>query len=155
MILYRFSHPKFALDLSGTGARLRGGRWNPAGIAVTYTSERISLALLEVLANTGSLPELQRIKLVEIDIPDNAGVQEIKLSGLKKNWHLDFDYTQWMGREILRSARSLLIRCPSVIVPSENNFLINPLHPDFKKVRAKTADFLFDERLFRRASRSE
>jgi RES domain-containing protein len=152
MILYRFSHPKFAHDLSGTGARLRGGRWNPAGIAVTYTSERISLALLEVLANTGSLQELQRIQLVEIDIPETGGTHEIKLSGLKKNWHQDFDYTQWMGQEILRSGKSLVIRCPSVIVPSEHNFLINPLHPDFKKIKVKTAtDFRFDERLFRTA----
>ena len=46
MIVYRFAHPKFAHDLSGTGARLKGGRWNTAGTPVIYTSECISLALL-------------------------------------------------------------------------------------------------------------
>ncbi len=51
MTVYRFTHKKFAGELSGTGARLVGGRWNPVGVSVVYTSESISLALLEVLAN--------------------------------------------------------------------------------------------------------
>lgn len=150
MIVYRFAHPKFALDLSGTGARLVGGRWNPAGIPVTYTSEHVSLALLEILANAGSLQELQAIHLVEIEIPDNVTLHEVKLSGLKKEWYRDFDYTQWMGQEILQNSKALLIKCPSAIVHSEHNFLINPLHPDFKKVRpVRAAGFYFDERLFK------
>ncbi len=150
MILYRFAHPKFARDLSGTGARIMGGRWNPSGVPVTYTSEHISLALLEILANTGTFEELRMIHLVEIAIPDNAPVHEVKLSGLKKQWFHDFDYTQWMGQEILKNNKALLIKCPSVIVPTEHNFLINPLHADFKKIKlAHAADFYFDERLFK------
>lgn len=149
MILYRFCHRKFSHDISGTGARLKGGRWNPAGISVVYTSESISLALLEVLANAGTLNELQPIQLMEIDIPSQAIQQEIKLQGLKKEWYHDFDYTQWMGQEILRTNRSVLVRCPSAIVHREHNYLINPLHPDFKKIKVRTVtDFYFDERLF-------
>lgn len=150
MIVYRFAHPKFATDLSGTGARMMGGRWNPAGIPVTYTSEHISLALLEILANANSLAELQAIHLVQIEIPDTAAIHEVKLSGLKKEWYHDLDYTQWMGQEILKNSKALLIKCPSAIVHSEHNFLINPLHSDFKKIRlAHAAGFYFDERLFR------
>jgi RES domain-containing protein len=153
MIVYRFAYPRFATDLSGTGARLRGGRWNPPGIPVTYTSEHISLALLEVLANAGTLEELQLIRLVEIDIPASITAHEIKASALKKNWFHDFDYTQWMGQEMLRTGKAALIKCPSVIVPNEHNFLINPLHPDFKKIKLKeVSDFHFDERLFRRVA---
>lgn len=150
MIVYRFAYPKFARDLSGTGARLIGGRWNPVGIPVTYTSEHISLALLEIIANAGSLEELQAIHLVQIEIPENATIHEVKLSGLKKEWYRDFDYTQWMGQQILKTSKALLIKCPSAIVHSEHNFLINPLHADFKKIRlAHAAGFYFDERLFR------
>lgn len=150
MILYRFSHPKYAHELSGLGARLKGGRWNPVGISVVYTSESISLALLEILANTGSLETLQRLQLMEIHVPDNASCQDIKLQQLKKDWHHDFDYTQWMGKAILQSQKTLLCRCPSAIVHREHNLLINPLHPDYKKVKVQEAsDFYFDERLFK------
>jgi RES domain-containing protein len=150
MILYRFSYPKFAGDLSGNGAKLCGGRWNPVGIAVTYSSGHISLALLEMLANTGTLEELQSVQLVEIDVPDHTGVQEIRLSGLKKNWQADFDYTQWMGQAILNAGKDLLVKCPSAIIPAEHNYLINPRHPDFKKIRVSVSkDFNFDRRLFK------
>ena len=150
MILYRFAHRKFAHELSGTGARLKGGRWNPAGLPVLYTSESISLALLEVLANAYTLVELQMIQLMEIDIPAHAECREIKLQSLKKDWYRDIDYTQWMGKEILQSRKTLLFQCPSAIVHKEHNYLINPLHVDFIKVRLhNAADFYFDERLFK------
>ncbi len=149
MILYRFAHRNFAHDLSGNGARLKGGRWNPPGIPVLYTSENISLAVLEILANAGSTENLKAIRLMEIDIPDKSGIHEIKLQDLKKNWFRDFEYTQWMGREMLLNGKALLYKCPSAIIHREHNFLINPLHPDHKKIRLKTStDFYFDERLF-------
>lgn len=151
MILYRFAHRKFAHELSGIGARLKGGRWNPAGLPVLYTSETISLALLEVLVNASTLEELQSIQLMEIHIPSNTECQEIKLQNLKKDWNHDIDYTQWMGKEILQTKKTLLFQCPSAVVHKEHNYMINPLHPDFKKVRLQNAaDFYFDERLFKK-----
>lgn len=153
MIVYRFAHQKFANELSGTGARLKGGRWNPVGLPVIYTSESISLALLEVLANALTLEELQMIRLMEIEIPATATAeyQDVKLQSLKKDWYHDVDYTQWMGQEILKTKKSLLFRCPSAIIHKEHNYLINPLHPDFKKIKLNSsADFYFDERLFKR-----
>jgi len=151
MIVYRFAHRKFANELSGTGARLKGGRWNPVGLPVIYTSESISLALLEVLANALTLEELQMIRLMEIEIPTAAEYHDVKLQSLKKDWYLDVDYTQWMGQEILKTKKSLLFRCPSAIIHNEHNYLINPLHPDFKKIKLNNStDFYFDERLFKR-----
>ena len=149
MIVYRFSSPKYAADISGTGARLKGGRWNPPGVAVVYSSAHISLALLEVLANARTLDELQIIHLVEIEVPDDS-VYEIKASQLKKEWWEDFAYTQWMGEQILRENTSLLIKCPSAIVDKEDNYLINPSHLLYSKVKIRTSgDFRFDERLFK------
>jgi RES domain-containing protein len=149
MILYRFSHKKFARDLSGNGARLFGGRWNPAGIPVIYTSSSISLALLEVLANAHTLIELKSIQLMEIEVPDQSVSTEIKLQSLKKNWYLDYDYTQWLGKEIILANKSLVCQCPSAIVHREPNFLINTQHAEFKKIKLlNSADFYFDERLF-------
>lgn len=153
MIFYRFAHRKFSHDLSGTGAKLKGGRWNPPGLPVVYTSESISLAVLEILANALTLQELQSVQLMQIEIPGNASCHEIKLQSLKRNWYKDFDYTQWMGQEIIRSQKALLCRCPSAIIQQEHNYLINTLHPDFKTVKLREAkDFDFDERLFSKQS---
>ena len=150
MILYRFSHLKYARDLSGMGAKLYGGRWNPAGIPVIYASESISLGLLEVLVNAGTLRELQLLALMEIDIPSTTQIHEVKLSGLKKEWQVDIEYTQWMGQQILLSKKALLIKCPSAIIQKENNYLINPLHEDFRKIKLPTTShFHFDDRLFK------
>ena len=86
MIIYRFAHKKFAGDLSGTGAKLNGGRWNFTGIPVVYSSEHISLGLLEILANANTLDDLQNIQLLEIEVPAQCKPDEIKIEKLKKNF---------------------------------------------------------------------
>jgi RES domain-containing protein len=150
MILYRFSHKMYSTDISGEGARLRGGRWNPKGIPALYTSEFISLGLLEVLVNANTIEELQQIRLMEIELPDTASKEVFTPKQLKKNWQFDFEYTQWLGSEILRHNNVLMIQCPSAVVDKEHNFIINPLHKDFKKVKLVDASsFYFDERLFK------
>ena len=153
MIVYRFCHKKYARELSGIGAKLKGGRWNPPGIAVLYTSASISLALLEILANAYSFDDLQMIQLMEIEIPNHLSRHEITLENLKKEWYHDIDYTQWLGKEILLSQKALLCSCPSAIVHKEQNYLINTSHPDCKRIKLlHTENFYFDERLFTRGS---
>jgi RES domain-containing protein len=135
MIVYRFAHYLFADDLTGTN--------------VLYTSGTISLSLLEILVNAGSFEALQPFRLIQLTIPDTAIKYQINTKNLKKNWHQDIGYTQWMGSEILQEKKALVIECPSVIIPQESNFLLNPLHKDFNKIRMKeVSDFSFDERLF-------
>ncbi len=150
MIVYRLAHFKYANDVSGTGAKLTGGRWNTPGIAMLYTSEHISLALLEVLANAHTLEQLQSVRLLEISIPVKADETEIKLGQLKTDWWNDFDYTRWIGDEMMKANEALIIKCPSAIINSEHNYLINPSHAHFKRVKATMkTDFRFDERLFK------
>ena len=150
MIVYRFSHPKYAHDISGTGAKLKGGRWNAIGLPLLYTSESISLSLLEVLANATTLKELQLLQLVEIELPSNASLHQLQSSQLKKDWWKDFEYSKWIGSKIIKENKVLAIKCPSAIVEVESNYLINPLHPSFKKIGINVIrDFRFDERLFK------
>jgi len=150
MIVYRFSHPKYAHDLSGTGAKLKGGRWNVIGLPLLYTSESVSLSLLEVLANANTLEELKPLYLVEIEIPSNGSLHQLQISQLKKEWWKDFEYCKWIGSEIIRENKVLAIKCPSAIVEMESNYLINSLHSSFKKIRINVIkDFRFDERLFK------
>jgi len=150
MTVYRFCSKAHARDLSGEGARQKGGRWNPVGVPVTYASEYISLGLLEVLANAGTIEQLRTLQLMEISIPEHASIHEIQTGNLKKNWRHDIGYTQFLGGEILKTAKSLLIKCPSVLVEQEHNYLLNTFHPGYASLRiARSAHFHFDERLYR------
>ena len=69
---------------------------------------------------------------------------------LKNEWWKDFEYSKWIGSEIIKENKALVIKCPSAIVEMESNYLINPLHTSFKKVGINVIkDFRFDERLFK------
>jgi RES domain-containing protein len=46
------------------------------------------------------------------------------------------------------SGRSAVLKLPSAVVPEEFNYLLNPAHPDFGKIRiAKPRAFKADPRL--------
>lgn len=139
-------------DLSGTGARLTGGRWNAPGDAVVYTSESQALACLETIVhlNAGGLP-LNRY-LVSIAIPASvwAGARTETSGTLPVGWDAEpaGRASIQLGTAWIRSAASALLRIPSVIVPDEYNVLINPLHPDSGTIRAtKVRKWLYDPRL--------
>jgi RES domain-containing protein len=136
-------------DLLGTGAKLFGGRWNSVGLAGLYATENISLAVLEILVRAGMQTIPISYHLVKIDVPDTIQLQPISADKLRNDWKDDIGYTQWIGDEFLRSASSLMLKIPSAIVDEENNYLVNPKHGDFKKVKIiKISKFQFDKRLF-------
>ena len=147
MIIYRLATGNFANDISGEGARIYGGRWNAAGIPTLYTSEYISLSILEILARATKSTSPDTYTLVSIDVPDNA-IFLIELKKLKKSWQHDIEYTRDIGSNFLKEKHTLCIKVPSAIVPQENNFIINPLHSDFKKVKIVSSELLeLDKRL--------
>lgn len=149
MIIYRLAIETYKNDLSGSGSKLFGGRWNSVGLAVLYTTENISLAVLEILVRTDMQTIPISYHLIKIDIPNAIEPQFISSDKLKKDWKDDIGYTQWMGDEFIKSGNSLLLKVPSAIVDEENNYVINPKHSDFKKVKIiKANKFQFDKRLF-------
>lgn len=149
MIVYRISNRLFSRDLSGTGAKINGARWNTKGIPMLYTGERISLSLLEMLVHTQFTDYSIELDLVHIQLPDTAGIKEINLPKMKNNWTDDEAYTRFMGDAFIRSGKTLLMKVPSAVVTEEFNYLVNPLHEDFKKIKiVKTKAFRPDKRLF-------
>lgn len=147
MITYRLAAENYALDLSGEGAGLYGGRWNPVGLRSLYSAQHVSLAILEILVRTLSGVHPQDYYLVILEIPDNS-IIKIDSSSLKNNWKVNIEYSQWIGEEFLKENESLVLQVPSAIVERENNFVINPFHKDFKKVRIIDHELLMlDERL--------
>ena len=149
MIVYRISNAVYQNDLSGTGAKINGARWNSKGISMLYTSGHISLTVLEMLVNTNFKDYSIALDLLFIKLPDNETTSEITLSKIKENWKDDISYTKFIGDEFIKQNHALLLKVPSAVINEEYNFLINPLHTDFKKVKIqKTKSFWPDKRLF-------
>ncbi len=149
MMLFRFCKEQYSTDISGEGAKLRGGRWNSAGLPLVYTSTTISLSLLELLIYNATYEELQNNYLMKIQVP---GITENSLTpiNLKKQWQKDIGYSRFIGDSFLTTKKNMLLKVPSPIIPEEHNVLINPSHPDFKKIKIITAfPFEFDNRLFK------
>lgn len=148
MIVYRITNEVYKNDISGNGASVLGSRWNSKGLRLLYTSQYISLSILESLVHLKKqyIPPTQY--LLHIELPDAKEISEISLKKLKKDWHQQFDYTQEIGDQFIQSNQTLCLKTPSAIVPLEYNFLINPLHPDFKKVKIISSELLeLDKRL--------
>ncbi|MEO6548306.1 MAG: RES family NAD+ phosphorylase [Ferruginibacter sp.] len=149
MIVYRLTNGEFIHDLSGTGAKLYGGRWNSPGLPALYTAENISLAVLEILVHVKSYRRPQDYHLITIDIPDIAEKVTIDHQKLKNTWKDDIAYGQFIGDEFLNAGQFLFLQVPSAIIDQEHNFLINPAHPDAGKIKIRSSKiFIFDKRLY-------
>jgi RES domain-containing protein len=152
MFLYRIAKTVYIHDLSGSGPRLYGGRWNPRGISVVYTSENRALAVLELFVHLSRTVIPPNLSLATIEIPDTASKQEIAVKELPRHWR-SFPAPPELaeiGASWIKSRNSLLLRIPSVIMPSEMNVLINPAHPETGGVRIKKGEsYSFDERLIK------
>jgi RES domain-containing protein len=132
----------------GEGARLSGGRWNSVGTPVVYTSATLSLALVEILVHlpSGLLPSYSAIP---IEFADSL-VIAVDPEALPANWtvHPPPPETQAMGDRWVAAGKSALLRVPSVVVPDEFNYVVNPSHPAFSRIEiGSPRSFPFDPRL--------
>jgi RES domain-containing protein len=138
MEVYRITLARYAADLSGNGARLYGGRWNSEGNFALYTSSSRSLALLETLAHTpAKLLQVKEFVLLTLFVPDAMNIVQIDYKKLPAEWD-DTEiklFTQKTGDDFLAAQKGLVLKVPSVLVPEETNFLLNPLHTEYRKVK--------------------
>ena len=150
MVVYRINECKFINDLSGRGAALFGGRWNSKDVYMVYTSQSRALALLETVVHRGKMPRAGFYCIATIDIPDD-NIKSISLEDLPDNWQTSPppDSLKAIGDQFIKLNRHLALKVPSVLMSDEHNFLINPSHPEFKKVSIVAEKTLMvDERLF-------
>jgi RES domain-containing protein len=133
--------------LSGEGARLYGGRWNPPGAAVVYASESRALAVLETFVHVTLEARAIRFMLYAITLPARPRLERIGPTRRTRTLAASQD----VGRAWIDSAAALALVVPSVIVPQEANYVLNVRHPQFAHVKVRTREvFSFDERLWRR-----
>jgi RES domain-containing protein len=137
-----------ATAFSGEGAALYGGRWNSRGVPVVYTSSTKSLAALESLVHLNP-PVLFRYVAIRVEFADDL-IEEVPVDALPLDWQGEPPppSSQALGDKWARECRSAVLAVPSVLLSGEPNFLLNPEHPDFKRIRIGAPEpFAFDPRL--------
>lgn len=149
MIVYRLSKRIYANDHTGTGAKLVGGRWNSVNTALLYTSESRALCTVEIAVRTKLNMVPVDYVIVTYELPDEAkSINENELPSDWKEFPHSFS-TKKIGDNFVSEGKHLILKVPSAVVKDEFNFLINPLHKDFIKVKAIDIEpFDFDSRLF-------
>ena len=151
MLVYRlYKSTYIAEPLSAEGARRAGGRWNPKGFPILYTSATPELALLEVAVHLN--PQfIPRFHLLVLDIPDSF--QSVTIADLPENWQNEQPNESLAHHLIdwLRQPDTLTVSVPSAIVTRSQNFLLHTQHPDFRSgVRIiENAPFEVDNRLIK------
>ena len=154
-LVWRLTPPEFHTELDGEGARLFGGRWNSPGLRALYTSSHLSLSVLETYV---SIPLLLRNSLpvyqaVRISIPDTASTVRVSPAQfaelLTTSDHVAASRS--VGDDWIARRDSLVLQVPSVLVPEEDNLILNPEHPAAGDVRiVSVRAFHFDPRLVMR-----
>lgn len=151
MTVYRLSRARYKQDLTGKGAEIAGGRWNSKGVPMLYTAASVSLCTVEVAVHLplGLLPP--DYNLIEIEVSAGALTTQIDAAKLPSDWRSlpHTNATQNLGDNFVREGRYMVMKVPSAVVAGEFNYLLNPLHKDFSKVKVvSTRPYHFDSRLF-------
>jgi RES domain-containing protein len=152
MEVFRLTREKYADSLSGKGSSIKGARWNSVGVELIYTAGNRSLAIAEVAVylTLATLPD--DFIMLTIQIPNSIAVKELFMEELPLNWNL-FPHpsaTQKFGNEFVIKNKFCVLKIPSVVTKGDFNFLINPIHKDFKYIKiSKSEKFPFDKRIFK------
>jgi RES domain-containing protein len=91
--------------------------------------------MLEILAhaNIGRVPQTHQYVIAEV--PKDVSVEILEGSTLPEGWDLEnIASARAFGDQWLNEARSAILIVPSVIARLDRNALVNPLHPDAKKL---------------------
>jgi len=151
LLTYRISQTKYAHDRKGSGI---DGRWNSLGQYIIYTGGSLALSCLEKLAHSvGTSLYTGDFSVTIFDVPNELAVKEItvkQLTRLDHNWHkvINYPYTQQLGDVWLQKMETAVLKVPSAIIDQEYNYLFNPAHPDYDKIKIiSVSKFTFDPRL--------
>lgn len=141
-----------ARAFDGVGAKTFGGRWNHPGVPMVYLSDTPSLAALELLVHLHQSQILDSYVQITLRLPEKS-IELFDAARLPPDWRTDPapHSTAQIGDDWIASRRRLVLSVPSVLIPSQRNFLLNPLHKDFERTvkSALHEPFRIDPRLGR------
>ena len=136
---------------SGEGARRYGGRWNRPGTGVVYVADSLALAALEQFVHLGKAHATLDFVAFRVRIPSGI-ITRLGPPGIPANWRQQPPGADTMdtGTQWVRDASSAVLKVPSVLVPVEHNYLLNPDHADFDRIDiAEPVPFSFDPRMWK------
>lgn len=149
--VWRLTTARFAKSaFSGEGARLYGGRWNRRGVPLVYTAGSQSLAMLEMLVQDE--PLRARYVVIEARIPKGVTIDRIRIEDFPPDWREipAREKLRVIGTEWVRKRNAAVLAVPSVVIPGELNYLLNPVHSDFRRIKiGKPQKFETDLRLIK------
>jgi RES domain-containing protein len=136
--------------LTGEGSIFAPGRWHVQGARVVYAAATLSLAALEMLVRTDRAVAPPDLMALELEIPDSVDVERLPVAKLPAGWDA-YPFratTQRLGTHWVAVGRTAVLEVPSAVIPRECNYLLNPVHADFARVRVVgRTPFSFDSRL--------
>lgn len=153
MHVFRIEREKYLkTTLSGIGAALsKGFRWNSQNTRLVYTAESRALAMLEIFVHLDLNEDLPNDRyFVTIEIPEDVLILELQQNDLPTHWNTSppIVQTQYIGDSFVFQNEAAVLKVPSAVVADEYNYLINPLHADYQKIKIiEEKPFQFDKRL--------
>lgn len=151
MTVFRIVRERYAFDLTGIGSALKGARWNSVGVELMYCAENRSLAMAEVAVHFSMATLPADFVIMGISIPTTTSIEKIEANDLPRDWNT-FPFspeTQRIGDLFVARKRSCILKVPSVVTRGDHNFLLNPHHDEFRKIKISSVEtFPFDRRLF-------
>jgi RES domain-containing protein len=151
MEVYRLARKKYPIELSGKGASITGARWNSKGTEIIYTAQSRALAMAEVAVHLSMATLPSDFVMMTIMIPDDITIKVLDPKTLPKGWNV-FPHsftTQIIGDKFIILHEFCVLKVPSAVVKGDFNYLLNPYHPDFKRIKIiEKVDFPFDKRIF-------
>jgi RES domain-containing protein len=150
--VYRVLRKAYAqAPLDGEGAYRYGGRWSSPGTRLSYTSEHQSLAMLEYFVHLDADDAPPDLVLVTAEIPDDLPNERVATDDLPSQWRRSPAPAELarVGDEFVEKGESCILIVPSALAPNENNWLINPQHPAFRRIVVSGIEPLsYDPRMF-------
>jgi RES domain-containing protein len=155
------------------GAYKWGGRWNNPGTAILYTASSLALACLEILVHIRDVNVVPGLVYSLVAIPDQW-IEPLEGSDAWKQARLESrvlsrevgdrwirerrDHRKPIGsqyhprlgsvRQDRPQDRSPVLQVPSIVIPQESNYLLDPEDIEIKKLAWSTPKpFRFDPRL--------
>ena len=149
--VYRILRKPYAHSpFDGEGAYRYGGRWSSPDTRLVYASEHQSLAMLEYFVHLDADDPPPELVLAMADVPDDLNRDQIRVEKLPANWRISPAPSELanIGDGFVHDAKRAVLLVPSVLSPTENNWLLNPVHPDFRKIILRATELLsYDSRL--------
>lgn len=118
---------------------------------MAYAAKHLSLSMLEYLVHIDPDHPPDDLVIADADVPDNVPRLSLAIKQLPAGWRQTPApaVLTAIGDEFIRAERAAVLTIPSVLAPSEFNWLINPRHPAFARIRVRSPqEFQYDSRLF-------